>query len=68
MIATSGQFTIGGLAPGNYHTHGFLSIKGLEYRNPEVMRTYESQATTVSLNENDNNKELTVQLISRGRS
>lgn len=67
MIATSGQFTIGGLAPGSYHVYGFLSIKGLEYRNPEVMRTYESQATTVSLNENDN-KELTVQLISRGRS
>jgi hypothetical protein len=65
--AVNGAFTVGGLAPGKYHVYGFPSVAGLEYRNPEVMRNYESASTAVSLGQNDA-KEIAVVLIAGGRS
>ena len=67
VTAANGAFTVGGLAPGTYHIYGFPSVRGLEYRNAEFMRNYESASTAVSLGENDK-KEVSVALITGGRS
>ena len=65
--AVNGAFTVGGLAPGKYHVYGFPSVAGLEYRNPEVMRNFDSASTSVSLGQNDA-KEIVVGLIAGGRT
>jgi len=61
-ISVAGQFTISGLAPGAYHVYALTSVDGLEYRNREVMRKFDNQATSVSLSENET-KQIEVELI-----
>lgn len=62
-MAVTGAFTINGIAPGSYHVYGFPSVKTLEYCNRELMRSFESAATSISVGERDQ-KEISVPLIS----
>jgi hypothetical protein len=50
------------LAPGDYQIFGFSNIAGLEYANPDVMRSYPSQSITVKPNQH---LDLTVELTDR---
>jgi hypothetical protein len=61
-ISAAGRFTISGLAPGAYHIYALTSVDGLEYRNREVMRKFDNQATSVNLSENET-KQIEVELI-----
>lgn len=40
------------ISPGDYIVYAFTNMEGLEYRNPEVMRTFQGQPITLSANEN----------------
>ncbi len=42
-------FTFNGLAPGEYLIYAFDYAEGVEYSNPDVLQTYASQATHVTL-------------------
>jgi hypothetical protein len=42
-------FTFNGLAPGEYLVYAFDYAEGIEYSNPDVLQTYASQATHVTL-------------------
>jgi Carboxypeptidase regulatory-like domain len=42
-------FTFSGLAPGEYLVYAFDYAEGIEYSNPDVLQTYASQATHVTL-------------------
>lgn len=49
-LSTGGRATLNGLTPGNYHVFTFDHPVALEYRNPDVLRQFPSQAVTLSPN------------------
>ena len=59
-----GDLTIPNIRPGDYQVFAFASLEELEFRNPEAMEKYSSQAVHVSLNAHQK-KNLTLQLIRR---
>jgi hypothetical protein len=63
-IVPGGQFTINGLAPGNYSVLAFESVENLEYSKPEVLSDYLQKATHVTLQANQS-LDLTIDQILR---
>jgi len=63
--ASRPQITIDGVAPGEYLLYAFDSPEGVEYSNPEVLRSYSAQATAVTITPNQTTK-ITAQLIKTG--
>lgn len=59
------QINADGLAPGEYLLFAFDSPEGVEYSNPEVLRSYASQATPVTISAGQTAK-ATAQLIQTG--
>ncbi len=59
------EFSIDGLAPGDYLLYAFDHAEGLEYANRDVMQNYLSQAVHVSLSPNQRAK-VTLELIHTG--
>lgn len=45
--AFNGNFTVPGLAPGDYTVYAFSDISGLEYANPEALREFSGQKITL---------------------
>lgn len=58
----NGQFQMGALVPGNYSVLAFDRLDAIEFRNPEVLSSYLSRATHVTLSSNAEAK-VTVPLI-----
>ncbi len=56
------SITISGVAPGDYLLYPFDNPDGIEYSNPEVLRSYSSQATAVTISSGQTTK-ATAQLI-----
>ena len=63
--ASPAQIHADGLAPGEYLLFAFDSPEGVEYSNPEVLRSYASQATPVTISAGQTTK-VTAQLIQTG--
>jgi hypothetical protein len=61
---TTGLFRVAGLAPGKYRAYAFEDGNPVEYADPEVMRKYQSNASTFSLDEKGS-ASLELQLIPR---
>jgi len=59
------QVNADGLAPGDYLLFAFDNPEGVEYSNPEVLRSYASQATPVTISPGQTTK-VTAQLIQSG--
>lgn len=59
------QMTLDGIAPGDYLLYPFDDPEGVEYSNPEVLRSYSSQATAVTISPSQTAK-VTAQLIHTG--
>lgn len=59
------QINAGGLAPGEYLLFAFDNPEGVEYSNPEVLRSYSSQATPVTISPGQTTK-VNAQLIQTG--
>jgi hypothetical protein len=59
------QMTLDGIAPGEYLIYPFDDPEGVEYSNPEVLRSYSSQATAVTISPGQTTK-VTAQLIHAG--
>jgi len=59
------QVTVNGVAPGEYLLYPFDSPSGVEYSNPEVLNSYSSQATAVTISPAQTTK-VTAQLIHIG--
>ena len=59
------SITISGVAPGDYLLYAFDNPEGVEYSNPEVLRSYSSQATAVTISSGQTTK-VTAQLIPTG--
>jgi hypothetical protein len=59
------QIHADGVAPGEYLLYAFDSSEGVEYSNPEVLRSYASRATSVTISPAQTTK-VSVQLISTG--
>lgn len=53
-VSSNGQFSMSGLAPGDYKIFAFDHLDGLEYTNPDVLREYASKAAEISLQPNEN--------------
>ncbi len=51
-LSQQNDFTINGLAPGEYLVYAFDSVDGLEYSNPDALEPYASQAAHVTLSPN----------------
>ena len=47
-LSTGGRVTLTGLTPGNYHIYTFDHPVAFEYRSPDVLRQFPSQAVTLS--------------------
>jgi len=60
--AHQAQMTADGIAPGTYLLYPFDDPTGVEYSNPEVLRSYTSQATAVTIAPGQTTK-VTAQLI-----
>ncbi len=52
--STDGNFSISGLAPGDYLVFAFDQLGNLEYTNPDALEPYASAAAHVSLSANQN--------------
>ena len=63
----AGEFTVMGLAPGEYLVFAFDRVEGLEYRNPDVMQAYASQAAHVTLSPSQK-AQVNLDLIHVGKS
>jgi Carboxypeptidase regulatory-like domain len=61
----SGNFTIQGLAPGNYEVLAFDLMDGLEYSNPEVLNRFLSRAAHVTVQANEE-RSITVEVTKGG--
>ena len=59
------QITLDGIAPGEYLLYPFDDPGGIEYSNPEVLRSYASLATAVTISPGQMTK-ITAQLIHTG--
>jgi len=59
------QITLDAIAPGEYLLYPFDDPQGVEYSNPEVLRSYSSQATAVTISPGQATK-VTAQLIHTG--
>jgi hypothetical protein len=59
------QVTLDGIAPGEYVLYPFDDPQGVEYSNPEVLRSYSSQAAAVTISPGQMAK-VTAQLIHTG--
>ncbi len=57
-----GHFTLHGLAPGNYTLFAWESVEGEAYYDPEFVKLYEGQGSTLRLSEGDH-KSVPLQLI-----
>jgi hypothetical protein len=66
VTAAGAEFMFTGLAPGGYKVISFDSIDGLEFRNPEVMSSYLSKASQVTLQPNEL-ASINVERISAGK-
>jgi hypothetical protein len=53
VAAAGADFMFTGVAPGDYKVLAFDSIDGLEFRNPEVMNSYFSKASQLTLQPNE---------------
>lgn len=62
VVGTSGQFQSTKLAPGDYLVLAFDRLDGIEYANPEVLSSYLSNATHVSVAANSESR-VSVNLI-----
>jgi hypothetical protein len=49
FVSPTGVFQIAGLPPGGYHVYAFDRLDGIEYTNPDVMKSYDSTAEAVTL-------------------
>jgi uncharacterized protein (DUF2141 family) len=47
-MTSSDKTTLGNLSPGDYTVYAFTDVNGLEYMNPEVMRTFSGQHVTLA--------------------
>ncbi len=63
--STPAQFQINGVAPGEYLLYAFDQPEGVEYSNPEVLQSYSSQATPVTISPGQTTK-AAAQLIQTG--
>jgi hypothetical protein len=63
--ARPAQINADGLAPGEYLLYAFDNPEGVEYSNPDVLRSYASQATPVTISAGQTTK-VTAQLIQTG--
>ena len=61
-ISPQGDLTIPNVPPGDYQVFAFASVEQLEFRSPEVMAKYSSQAVRINLNARQK-KSLTLPLI-----
>jgi hypothetical protein len=59
------SITISGIAPGEYLLYAFDNPDGVEYSNPEVLRSYSSRATPVTISSGQTTK-VTARLIPTG--
>ena len=64
-VAHPAQVNADGIAPGEYLLFAFDNPEGVEYSNPEVLRSYASQATAVTISAGQMTK-ATTQLIQTG--
>ena len=60
-----GHIGASGIAPGEYLLYAFDSAEGVEYANPEILRSYASQATPVTISPGQT-AEVTTQIIETG--
>ena len=60
--SSGAEITVSGIAPGEYLLYAFDTPEGVEYSNPEVLRSYSSRATPVTISSNQTTK-ATAQLI-----
>jgi hypothetical protein len=58
----SGRFALHGVQPGDYTLLGWESVEGEAYYNPEFLRIYEEQGTTLRVGEGDR-KAMRVEVI-----
>ncbi len=65
--ASAPQMHADSLAPGDYLLYAFDNPEGVEYSNPEVLRSYASQATPVTISAGQRTK-VSTQLIQTGAS
>lgn len=49
FVPPTGSFQAAGLPPGSYHVYAFDRLDGIEYTNPDVMKSYDGTAQTVTL-------------------
>lgn len=63
--ARPAQINADGVAPGEYLLFAFDSPEGVEYSNPDVLRSYASQATPVTISPGQTTK-VTAQLLQTG--
>ncbi len=63
--ARPAQIGLNGIAPGDYLLFAFDSAEGVEYSNPEVLRSYASQAAPVSISPGQSTK-VTTHVIQTG--
>ncbi|HTS05043.1 MAG TPA: carboxypeptidase-like regulatory domain-containing protein [Candidatus Eisenbacteria bacterium] len=59
----TGHFSLRGLRPGDYTIFAWESVEGEAYYNPDFVRTFDGQGTTLHVSDGDR-KSLQVQLIS----
>jgi hypothetical protein len=65
--ARPAQINADGVAPGEYLLFAFDNAEGVEYLNPEILRSYASQATAVTISPGQTTK-VSAQLIHTGAS
>ena len=58
----TGHFSLRGLRPGDYTIFAWESVEGEAYYNPDFLKTFEGQGTTLHLSDGDH-KSMQVQLI-----
>ena len=63
--AHEAQMSLNGIPPGDYLLYPFDDPTGVEYSNPEVLRSYTSQATPITITPGQTAK-VTAQLIHTG--
>ena len=53
MTDQNGQFSVGGLAPGDYHVYAFDEIDDRAWEDPEFMKPFENNGEKISVKDND---------------
>jgi hypothetical protein len=61
----SGRFSLRGIQPGDYTVLAWESVDGEAYYNPEFLKSYEGQGSSLRVSEGDR-KGLRVEVISGG--